>query len=291
MSKINNDNPESSGIAKTLPGIELLFGILTSVIALWYVILIRIFDVSLENPASYSLMALGIAHYLVFIIISISSLILWIKTISFVSTRNINQSVQNFAFEASSFVLRWWLPIALIAITTLAISFILEYSENPSIILYISVFFILSILLGAAYIIHGSLREFSDQEHTGVFFVLFILCMPYITGMSIIFSDVNIFTDKQFYDFEDTIKISVKPNGYIFNPSIRNVYFNFDNSRPLYHNQTEISFSLMEYHSGNSYSNYLSVEFEPQIFDYLKRKDFSIRIAPPKAVSTKTRKE
>jgi hypothetical protein len=86
---------------------------------------------------------------------------------------------------------------------------------------------------GIVFAIHRSRKKYEVVETSPVrpahivwFFVgIGSLYLPYMLITSIILADVQITTDKEFYNSTDTVLFSVQSAGYIFRPHLRQVVF------------------------------------------------------------------
>ena len=262
-----------------LPGSNLLFGLLTTTALLWFIILKRILYLSLEQPSEYSLIVYGFIHYVILVLVITIAFILWTKTIEISHPSNgFYQYFYRGAIRVNSIVMLWWFPVAFISILLLLVSFIDGTNRNSSITKYTFLSLVAVIIFMPLY----------TPKNRTISTVIFMLCcaffsLLYLLLMSMAFCDVNVQSDKKFYSAEDTIRISVRPSGYIFNPEIKNIYYGYDKSKQIGYGSGEYSFALSSFSNIGNYNSYLCIDYKPQIMTSIKTRYFRLKIVPKQA--------
>ena len=64
-----------------------------------------------------------------------------------------------------------------------------------------------------------------DPRLRPVLLALVLGALPFMIGMGFLMSGVEIRTDKEFYQSDDAVMVSVRPAGYIFRPNVRTIEF------------------------------------------------------------------
>ncbi|PIN87223.1 hypothetical protein COV19_00800 [Candidatus Woesearchaeota archaeon CG10_big_fil_rev_8_21_14_0_10_44_13] len=114
---------------------------------------------------------------------------------------------------------------------------------------------------------------------SGILLWIVVITFVYIMVMSVIFSDVKVVLDKEFYTTQDFAQVSIKSEGYILNPAINSISYEGRMIQNKSDNNINLKINLSYYFRDDLDSmNYLSIKFEPQIFPLIKEKIIYLKI-------------
>jgi hypothetical protein len=259
----------------------LLLTIMTTSIGLWIYILKTIISLSTEDPVSSQLFPLSFIHFLLFLL-SISSIFsVYLKGLEEVNISSVLKTrVRLINASLISFMLQLWFPSFILVFFVMVDSYFLSDSGRAG-FLFWSICFLGFVVLIMVWIFIGrkNFKELLRAVKIQYLLLLVFGTYAYITCMSEIFSDISIKTDKDFYVATDTIRCSIKRSGYILLPEVKNVRFEFSftiwpHSSKFYEN---LSIPLSKFTNVNNL-NYVTVNYESQLFSFSKEKNHFINI-------------
>jgi hypothetical protein len=264
--------------------ISLLFAILTTLVALWFFLLSSIRRVSTVEPASASLMVLGVTHYCLFSLAATVAVVLWLRGVTSVSPKP--RRVAQFARWADAgeqLLLVWWLPVAFAALLVLGVSRSMDLRAFASLNTGMLLSSALSALIVGVAVLLAPMRQQLSMKAVMTVVPAVLGYLPYIMVMSLAFADVVVETDRPQYQESDTVTVSVTSAGYLFNPDVRLVYFAFQSSTPMA--QGEGTFAFVPALSGRAVgTDYISVEYDDQFLGWRRTRHVRVRIVESPAV-------
>lgn len=210
---------QCNGISMDL---RLLFALIAFLGGVWAYLLKVILDLTIAAPAAPHLLALAVAHYVVFIYLLLTLALFYAHGLSTINLRQ-----PRYSDSATRIVFGTW-PVALMALALGIVFAKAEFARPVSAATWI----LPSIALLLAILAFYSLRKLSPTtdfprkrwlyELTGFVVLLALLFIPYLLAMSYIFSDVKVSFNRKMYTNEDII-VSLRRSGYVFAPTIESL--------------------------------------------------------------------
>jgi hypothetical protein len=203
--------------------LALLLSLVVMLSGIWIFLYNAILELTLKSPADATLAVLGLVHLTVLCYLCLALYVLY-ETGRGIRTKH-QPSVRS--QMAERILLETW-PVTLAA---LACGFAMAKIGSSE--FWIKVPFLLLAGSGIFMTLYRSWKahktgEASPMEpvHVFWFFVgIGALYVPYMLIAGILLADVQITTDKEFYNSSDTVLFSVQSAGYIFRPELKRVTF------------------------------------------------------------------
>jgi hypothetical protein len=186
--------------------IDLVLALTLFLAATWIALLNTIISTTRETPAEHSLMIVAFMHFVVLAYFVLAAAVLYGRTVKAVTGR---VWVRMSTYE-EILVLTW--PAALVSALLGYLTTKLTGFVNPFIMAI--PFFGIAIWL----LVWGK-----RTKHLGFLVAVTALFFPYLIAMSLIWCGVSVNMDKSFYKSGETAIITVRSQGYLFNPYINQV--------------------------------------------------------------------
>jgi len=278
----SKDNPISNRI-------NFILSLMIFLVGLWFYLLFYIKTTTYENPSSKLLLFFGIFHYFIFILLAISIYLIFVYGLYLTEKRILFlEKIKQSSNYMSNFLFNWWLHILLfILLFSLLIDISATYKLPLLVHIILSIVFY-SIFVGSYFyfkkmITGESIGSQLKEYPYGTILLLVFGSVIYIPIMSILFSDINVSYDKEFYSSNEELKYSIRVSGYIFNPVIiqityngRNIYGNSENETMTGYINGNIN--LSKYYQTYEYSNSLTIRFKPQLNPFVREKTVYIKV-------------
>lgn len=253
----------------------ILLTIATTSTGLWIYLLQYIITLSEKSPTNYQLLPLGYAHGTLFLLSLLSIVSVYLSGLA---EGNISSGfrlrVQALNAKLVDTMLQLWFPMLFLSILIVMGSYLISDVNKSTLPFYIV--FISGLIALVFFLIRLSRKHGSDGKMiflTRKLFIPFGFVLPYVLFMSLLFSDVTIKTDKEFYLASDTVRCSVTRSGYIFLPSVQYSLFQFYDTVATW-DYEEISIPL----DSNVSQPYISVVFRSQLFSFPREKVHRLHI-------------
>jgi hypothetical protein len=184
---------------------------------IWVYLYKVILDLTVTEPDAPTLLSLGITHYVVFLYLAVSLVILYAAGISAAKP----PPPSPWLSLAQTILFNTW-PITILV---LLLSLLSANVGPESAFKWVFIFFSVAALVSFFLLIWSGKTSPSNSVSWGGQMGVFLMSIPiaatfYLMLMSEFLADVQIKTDKQFYEAADTILVSVRAGGYIFRPHL-----------------------------------------------------------------------
>lgn len=250
--------------------LNLLFTFLTSLLGVWYFILLYIIDTTKLEPSNHDLFVISVVHYLVFFLLTINITLFFIVGLEEVSPKSkLTIFFIKHKTDLKKILYLTWLPVIILSIITYTFNHILSFSfkkfESYIILFLLGSFLILLVR------VKGSLSQIA------LYITLILFSYVYIFFMSVIFCDIDIKPDKELYDVTEKAYFTIHPKGYLFNPIITKIQFDFRTVDSTNSNiMNTINVDLKKYNIQGTFPKYLSVDFHDQVFSVKRTKYYPV---------------
>ncbi|UTN05156.1 hypothetical protein L0669_04435 [Flavobacterium bizetiae] len=260
-------------MAKEKIDISMQFVIFTTTIAIWIYLYDKIVELTTNQPTNDSLLILSVCHYLSFICIFLSFIILTNKTFNLKKSNYFDHTKFNdFSILSHKILFSLWAPMFVFSlISILSVNFsgniIFKY-QSPLVLLFsliiTGLFF--KIILGIQYI---KIIQNINIKSLWIFLSLVSFYFLYVSTLVLHSSSIDFKTDKEFYQDNDIVKLQIKPRGYIFLPRIEKVAYNINYEN--FKKDSDHTYSLnLKKHPNNGWS-IIEIVYESQIFNIIKK--------------------
>lgn len=257
--------------------ITFILGVFTSSIIVWIYLYNIIIDLTTSEPASISLLYLVFSHYVSFLSVLFSFVLLLRHCLEISHEQHeINrlkqfQKIANFSQRALFAV---WAPMFVFCITALVSQNMFSNSKFDF-LQEIGGFIVRALLCILFFFVVLKINIFSLLSKAGLIHLSIspILILIYSFLLSIFSADVKYKVEKDFYHKNEIARFEIKRKGYFFLPAINSVLYNFSDS--LQENSESAYFVYLNKDSANTYS-LIEVTYSPQIFEFSMRKYFYI---------------
>lgn len=268
--------------SKINPKIELIFTILTASLGLWIYLLNLIINEGESNPANRFLVYLSVIHYLIFIVLLVSLVLMYTSGLSKIKSDENKYSKLKSTHEFLNFHLfKWWLPILMLSIIFLAYGLIFDVYIDNNIGVYIILIIVIITILFSIYKLFKISPKSSKSRNKSYKSVLYIVFgyFFYFILMSSLFSNVEIETNKNYYIKSDKVLFLIKRSGYILLPDVKkirfrnvNTIFSDDNGNFMYRNIL-VDLNIYDITSLDNWANnYITVQYRDPLFGISKNK-------------------
>lgn len=270
-------------MSKIKDDLGLLFTSLTTIVGLWYFLLIYIIELSKNDPANYDLLVLGQIHMLVFVLLFINLTLMFIIGLESIHPDNHPfKKILSIKFRLKQLLFSLWYPIILLSVINIIINRFLSLFE-----VYFKIAHTLELLLSLIFLyffIEWKVMNF-NRTYKGVMMVIFTLPLGfiYIIMMSFLFCDVEIKSDKEIYEVNEKAHFIIKHKGYILNPRIESVEFCFypviskDSAQTRFIEMVSVDLATAPFINKGA-ENLLSIKFSGQLFSTERVKYYPIYI-------------
>lgn len=197
--------------------IDLILALALFLGAMWISLLNSIVAITRDKPAEHTLLAVAFIHFVVLVYFLLAALVLYGRTVKTV----IGREWSRLAATEEILVITW--PAAVLSGMFGFLAVKLTGLVDPLITL------IPFVMVGVLLLIWAKKHKY--WLLLGVILVTFI---PYILVMSLCWCGVNVTTNQSYYKPGDTAIITVKGEGYVFNPNI-NLIEIWAGKYPSYH--------------------------------------------------------
>ena len=257
--------------------ITFILGVFTSSIIVWIYLYDIIIDLTTSEPASISLLYLVFSHYVSFLSVLFSFILLLRHCLEIsLEEYEINrlkqfQKIANFC-QRSLFAV--WAPMFVFCITALVSQNMFSNSKFDF-LQEIGGFLVGALLCILFFFVVLKINIFSLLSKAGLIHLIIspILILIYSSLLSIFSADVKYKVEKDFYHKNEIARFEIKRKGYFLLPTINSVLYNFSDS--LQENSESSYFVYLNKDSTNTYS-LIEVTYSPQIFEFSMRKYFYI---------------
>jgi hypothetical protein len=213
------------------------FSLMVTIGGLWIYLLSSIIKITTENQSFPFLIISCIIHYIVFVYFILSIYIFYTSGLfSLNKLRKIDRKFSRIESKLFDLTFNTW-PYALILSLTLFIYSKLNIKMSFSLL---SAFYLLSIIaLTSLYALDIfknkiDISEIIKNQLKSLNVIwLFLGFFIYMFLMIIIFSTVKIDTEKEIYDFNDTMTYSLTCSGYFINPEIISIQHSSNREIPI----------------------------------------------------------
>lgn len=261
--------------------ISLIIGVFSSSIVLWFFLYSTIIDLTTEEPAALSLIYLGFAHYLSFLCV-LYSFILMLDNGLEIGLEELEynklKKFKSIANHSRRVLFSLWGLMFIFSITSLLSKNIFVNSKYR--FLEENVGFILGIVLCILFFATVGINVFRLIIKMNIWLLVAtpILVIIYTTFLSLSSADIKYKVEKDFYENTDTVHFEIKRKGYIFLPQIKYVLYNFGDTLKEYTDGTyyielgkyidtrqslvEITYSPQAF--GNDFRKYIYINKTPK---------------------------
>lgn len=171
--------------------------------ATWVALLNTIISTTRETPTEHSLIIVAFMHFIVLVYFILAAAVLYGRAVKTVTGREWSRVS---GYE-EILVVTW--PAALLSALIGYLGARLTGLVDPLLMIIPFLGIALWLLIWA-----------KKTNHLQFLVVIPVLFFPYLFSMAIIFCGVSVTTDKQIYRHGDTLVITARSQGYVFNPSI-----------------------------------------------------------------------
>ena len=261
--------------------ISLLLVVFTTTIAIWLYLFETIVTLTTNQPTNDLLFTLNSFHFLSFLCIFFSFIILVAKCLNAIKvskrqTIRLNQiaeKCQKYLFSLWGILLLFSIISLLVTNFFLKVNFKYQFTliAITSIIL---TFIILSLFGIKIKIIANELQKIHCKYYITII-IMYLLYFPIIVLLS---SGVSFKTEKEFYTENDIIRMEVKPRGYIFLPRIEKVNYGFQIKDAKHGSKNCYYVNLKEYN--DNIEAIIEVTYELQILRIQKKDYYFLNVSP-----------
>jgi hypothetical protein len=203
--------------------LALLLSLVVMLSGIWIFLYNAILDVTVKSPADATLIVLGLVHWAVLCYLCLALYVLYETGREIRAKHDLSVRSQ----IAERILLETW-PVTLVA---LACGFAMAKVGSSE--FWIKAPFLLLAGSGLFIALYRSWKKNDAVKNSPMrpshilwFFIgIGFLSIPYMLIISTILADVQITTDKEFYNGTDTVLFSVQSAGYIFRPRLKHVAF------------------------------------------------------------------
>lgn len=236
--------------------LALLLSLVVMLSGIWIFLYNAILDLTVKSPADATLAVLGLVHWTVLCYLCLALYVLYETGREIRAKHELSERAR----IAERILLETW-PVTLVA---LACGFAMAKVGSSE--FWIKAPFLLLAGSGIFFAIYRSRKKYKAVETSPVrpthivWFFLGIgsLYLPYMLITSIILADVQISTDKEFYNSTDTVLFSVQSAGYIFRPDLKQVVFGTFRNKVIF----DSTFAVTPEQRANM--NLIMVDYIPQ---------------------------
>lgn len=262
--------------------LRFLLPVFTSTVGLFIFLTYKIIDLTTLEPTNDYLISLSICHYLSFICAFLVFIVLANQGMQHASIdKRFELLITKRADSAQKKLLLFWPFLLTYSVVSLVCeslfsSFDLEIrSAGSSILSIFLTIIIIKISLGiTAKLLVNMFNSISIKQI--VFFVIGYIVFVSIAVLST--SGVWFESDKKFYTQNETVRIMVKPKGYVFLPYIKKVDYALSIEPIATGSDHSYYFDLKDY--GSNTTSLVEVIYETQIFEVEKVSYFDINVLP-----------
>jgi hypothetical protein len=184
----------------------------------WMYLYKLISGLTVTDPAAPVLLTLGVMHYIVLVYLALSLVIFYVAG---TSTGN-SPPPTPWLSLSNTIVFKTW-PVAVVA---LILSFLTAKLGSETNSPWVSPFFVLAAIFSfyKFWNAKAAPANAASWMEMGVFFLSVpIVAVPYFLFMGVALADVQIQTNKQFYEPNDVIQVSLRAAGYMFRPQLSSI--------------------------------------------------------------------
>ena len=277
--KRTHEKKASTGINVDID-IRFLFALLSSFIILWVYLLDNIIKLTESAETWHQVIPLSFFHYTVFVFLLLSIALLFYQGLTYLPIEKLNrvlsdekERTQKAINFCKNVMLRWWLIFFIGGFLASVFSFFFRHVPFSFIILGA---YLLAFLMHVLVI--GNYKHLSVlcKKNNLIHLVLFFLgAFVYIPVMIILFADISVRTDKEFYAINDVVRVEIKTKGYVCSPKVKEISFN--NDRKLPEERESFSFRIEKKDYLLNSKNYIKINFH-SLGCFSKEKYYPIRI-------------
>lgn len=274
---MGSDKESSEQDRRPSPGTDLGFHLTTVVIlaGLWVYLLQEILATTAEATFDGILALLGFIHYAVLIYLGLAVYVLYRRGLSLVTN-----DPKRHDGESTAILFGTW-PLFLVSLP-------FAYGLAKLVDGFFALFFLVYAITALGFVVwlkfmsgrHGSVGEWYNGYKPALGIgALGMLATWWIYAMlmSLVFANVEVETDKEFYGASDPVLAYVSPGGYLFKPKIKSVTLGrFERDSEAFHDGGATFRIEPVEHLGETH---LSVAYKPQLYPDPKTHRHRVRFA------------
>lgn len=261
--------------------ISLLLVVFTTTIAIWLYLFETIVTLTTNQPTNNFLFTLNLFHFLSFLCITFSFVILVTKCLNAIEVSK-KQTIRlnQIAEKCQKYLFSLWGILLLFSIISfLSTNFFLKVSFNYQFTLITFTSLILTFIILSSFgikikIIANELSKIHLKYYITII-TIYILYFPVAVLLS---SGINFKSEKEFYTQNEIIRMEIKPRGYIFLPRIEKVNYGFRFKDAKHGSRNCYYVNLKEY-DGNEEA-VIEVTYKLQILGIQKKDYFYLNLSP-----------
>lgn len=261
--------------------ISFVLGVFTSSILVWIYLYQLIIETTTDSPTDLSLFYLGLAHYVSFLSVLFSFVLLFrygmqqaLKASDTAQLVRFNKLTD--IFQQMGFV--FWAPMVVLSVSAIFFSEAFATADggslNDTVGLIVGALFCLGFFV---FFLKFNLFDFFKKMPWQSPSVLLIGFFAYIFIMACSAVGVKVTVEKPFYKNDEVVRFQVLRKGYIFLPHVNHVKFNFiDTIKPT----LDYSYFINLKKYPNLNQAVIQVEYESQGLATVKRKYVYLGVTP-----------
>lgn len=261
----------------------ILLGIFSSSVAIWYYLYKLIIEKTYYEPASVSLIYLGVIHFVSFLCVLFSFILLIdysYSSLIFDTNTFAANRLEKIAKYSRMYLFALWAPmlifciVSMVAINAFTNSDSRFWNEFGGFLISLVVTIILFYLIIGKAIFKGfanlpKVHFFIPSLFIGIFFHAIIL--------SFYSANIKFSIEKEFYKEDEVVRFSVERQGYIALPQINHVLYNFSDTL---HSFSEETYCIDLKKWIGFENSVIEITYTPQVFCIPQKRYFYVRKTP-----------
>lgn len=261
--------------------ISFVLGIFTSSVLVWLYLYQLIIDITTDSPADLSILYLGAAHYISFLCLLFSFILLFRYGMEHALPAAELAKLQRFNKLADGFqqlAFMFWAPMLGLSITSVFFAEAFSDTEGGQLNDVIGYFLgLVFCIVFFVFILKLNLFAFISKVRWYGFILLFSGLFAYVFLLSGAASGVKVTVEKPFYRKDEVVRFQVLRKGYIFLPHVKHILFNFyDTVKP----SVDYTYYINLKKYPDLSSSVVQIEYESQGLGTVKRKYVYLGVTP-----------